>query len=73
MSSKLIYKKVEMVFLKLVSSKPGALHRRFIIYLLPSSVHRAVMNSFKVQINLKNFRSDLRLKFITQCLVRVKM
>jgi len=35
---------MEMGYLKLVSSKLGALHRRFNIYVLPSSVHRAVMN-----------------------------
>lgn len=55
-----------MVFLKLVCSKLGALHRRFIIYMLPFSGHAAVMNSIKVKINLKNFRPDLPLKFLPE-------
>jgi len=40
--------KVEIVFLKPVNSKLGALHRRFIICMLPSLVHRAVMNPLEV-------------------------
>jgi hypothetical protein len=73
MSCKLMYTKVEMVFLKLVSSELGALHRHFIMYMLPPPGHRAVMNAVKVKINLKNFPLDLPLIFITQCFERVKM
>jgi hypothetical protein len=47
------------MFFLVVSSELGALHRRFFIYMLLSSVHRAVVIEFKVKINLKTVRTEL--------------